>query len=246
MAENKQERKPVSGFSWLKLVLALLNAMVTGWLILVSWLVFLWWQHDFAYADNKASIWLHAAQTNWQHVLQNESHHTQFVLARVINDIATSSNKWMNDMKAQALQANTALHHDTLVKQNESDSDMQTTVNNIKQALQQTACLLLTTANIVLTKMLLFVLAIPLFLLALFVGLANGLMLRAVRKASLGRESAYLFHKLSSLFPSLLNVIICLFLVMPILILPQYLLVGIAVLSGLWLSQVASRFKKYV
>lgn len=102
------------------------------------------------------------------------------------------------------------------------------------------------TAQVILTKLTILLAAIPLFTLAMTAGLIDGLNQRAIRTASLGRESSYVFHQLNRLFKRGLIVLFGLWLAIPLCITPALMLVPVSVLLSVMVSITASRFKKYL
>ena len=95
-------------------------------------------------------------------------------------------------------------------------------------------------------KLTILMAAIPLFMLAMTAGLVDGLNQRAIRTASLGRESSYVFHQLNRLFKRVLIVLLGLWLAIPVIITPALMLVPVSVLLSVMVSVTASRFKKYL
>lgn len=97
-----------------------------------------------------------------------------------------------------------------------------------------------------LIKLCLLLAAIPLFSMAMIVGLVDGLNQRAIRTACLGRESSYVFHRLTHYLQKGLVLFLLLWLVIPIAIPPAYVFVPISLVMGLMMAMTASRFKKYL
>lgn len=102
------------------------------------------------------------------------------------------------------------------------------------------------TWHVMLIKLTILVAAFPLFLLAMTAGLIDGLNQRAIRTASLGRESSYVFHQLNRLFKRGLIVLLGLWLAIPVSITPALMLVPVSMLLSVMVSVTASRFKKYL
>lgn len=102
------------------------------------------------------------------------------------------------------------------------------------------------TGHLLMTKSAALVAAIPLFLLATGAGLVDGLNQRAIRTASLGRESTYVFHKSIPLARRALFWLLCLWLAIPHALSPTVVFVSLSVLLACLVSVAASRFKKYL
>ena len=118
--------------------------------------------------------------------------------------------------------------------------------NDGLQTAKQFWQLLALTTQIILIKLTILVAALPLFLLTMTAGLIDGLNQRAIRTASLGRESSYVFHQLNRLFKRVLVVLLGLWLVIPVSITPALMLIPVSVLFSVMVSVTASRFKKYL
>lgn len=95
-------------------------------------------------------------------------------------------------------------------------------------------------------KAFMLIAAIPLFLLLGLVGLIDGLSLREIRRAELGRESSYLFHMLNKWIAKLICLGLCAWVCLPMAMSPQWFFVPLGLLFSLMLSLSASKFKKYL
>jgi integrating conjugative element membrane protein (TIGR03747 family) len=100
--------------------------------------------------------------------------------------------------------------------------------------------------HVLLLKLAILATALPLFLLSTLAGLVDGLSQRAIRTASLGRESTYVFHKSVPLFKKTVFLVLALWLALPIPIPPSPIFVSLSVLMGVVISMSAMRFKKYL
>lgn len=106
--------------------------------------------------------------------------------------------------------------------------------------------LLCAVSLVLLTKLTILIVACPLFLLAIVVGLIDGLNQRAIRTASLGRESTYLFHKSIPVARNGFLGVLWLWLSLPWALPPSPIFLMLSVALGLLVSMSASRFKKYL
>ncbi len=88
--------------------------------------------------------------------------------------------------------------------------------------------------------------AAPLFLMLILVGLVDGLVQRDLRRWGGGRESAYVYHyaKRSNLFLLGLGAIV--YLAVPVSLHPSMVLVPFAAACAITVGVTASRFKKYL
>jgi integrating conjugative element membrane protein (TIGR03747 family) len=118
--------------------------------------------------------------------------------------------------------------------------------NDLWLKAQQFWLLLSATGHLLLVKLAILVTAIPLFLLAVTAGLVDGLNQRAIRTASLGRESTYVFHKSIPLARKILFWVLGLWLAFPHALPPSPIFVSLSVLLSLVVSMTSSRFKKYL
>ena len=89
-------------------------------------------------------------------------------------------------------------------------------------------------------------LAIPLFALAAFVGLVDGLVRRDIRRFGAGRESGFLFHRAKACLMPLAVLPWVVYLALPVSISPLWILLPCAVMLGLTVDIVAGSFKKYL
>ncbi|SDG71999.1 integrating conjugative element membrane protein, PFL_4697 family [Pseudomonas benzenivorans] len=95
-------------------------------------------------------------------------------------------------------------------------------------------------------RMVILTLTIPLFAMAAFTGLVDGLVRRDLRKFGSGRESSYLYHKARATIVPLTIVPWTVYLAIPISISPLLILLPCAALLGVSVCITAATFKKYI
>ncbi|WP_248767839.1 TIGR03747 family integrating conjugative element membrane protein [Pseudomonas sp. MWU12-2345] len=95
-------------------------------------------------------------------------------------------------------------------------------------------------------RMVILTLTIPLFLMAAFTGLVDGLVRRDLRKFGSGRESSYLYHKARGTIIPMAIVPWTIYLAIPVSISPLLVLLPCAVLLGVSIYITVSSFKKYL
>jgi hypothetical protein len=115
-------------------------------------------------------------------------------------------------------------------------------VNKFKQFIT----LVLLSSQLMLIKLMIVLAATPLFILAVIVGLVDGLSQRAIRTACLGRESSYVFHKLNHYLKRGLIGFLIIWLAVPLALQPSLAFVPIGLLLSLMVTMTTSRFKKYL
>ncbi|WP_339425769.1 TIGR03747 family integrating conjugative element membrane protein [Pseudomonas proteolytica] len=95
-------------------------------------------------------------------------------------------------------------------------------------------------------RLLILVLATPLFLLATLTGFVDGLMRRDLRKFGAGRESSFVYHRAKRAVMPLLVVPWIIYLSLPITLNPMAVFIPCAVLLGAVMTITATTFKKYI
>lgn len=120
------------------------------------------------------------------------------------------------------------------------------TLETIKDTFSNLSALVFTSIQMVLVKGAFLLSAIPLFLLFIAMGLIDGLNQRAIRTASLGRESTYIFHKSIPVIRKSILGVLGLWFLLPFPINPSLIFVGLSLLLGIVACFSASRFKKYL
>lgn len=95
-------------------------------------------------------------------------------------------------------------------------------------------------------RLLVLVLTLPLFLLAAFVGLVDGLVRRDIRKFGTGRESGFIYHRAKASLMPLAVLPWILYLTLPVSVHPLLVLLPSAALLGLAVNITAASFKKYL
>lgn len=95
-------------------------------------------------------------------------------------------------------------------------------------------------------RLTILVLAIPLFLLAIFTGFVDGLMRRDLRKFGAGRESSFVYHRAKRAVIPLLIVPWIIYLSLPFSISPMAVFLPCSVMLGVTMAITAATFKKYI
>jgi len=95
-------------------------------------------------------------------------------------------------------------------------------------------------------RLLVLLLTLPLFLLAAFVGLVDGLVRRDIRKFGAGRESGFVYHRAKASLMPLAVLPWILYLTLPVSVHPLLVLLPSAALLGLAVNITAASFKKYL
>ncbi|WP_058875858.1 TIGR03747 family integrating conjugative element membrane protein [Pseudomonas aeruginosa] len=95
-------------------------------------------------------------------------------------------------------------------------------------------------------RLLVLVLTLPLFLLAAFVGLVDGLVRRDIRKFGAGRESGFIYHRARASLIPLAVLPWATYLVLPVSVNPLLILLPGAALLGVAVCIAAATFKKYL
>jgi len=99
---------------------------------------------------------------------------------------------------------------------------------------------------IFLVRLLVLVLTLPLFLLAGFVGLVDGLVRRDIRRFGAGRESGFIYHRAKSSLMPLAVLPWVTYLALPFSVSPLWILLPSAILLGVAMNIAAGSFKKYL
>lgn len=110
-------------------------------------------------------------------------------------------------------------------------------------------CALLSASNITLTFLLrlaILLQALPLFVLTIVIGLIDGLVRRDLRRFGAGHESGFVYHQARRMISSSLIATGLVWLTMPVILAPEYILVPGALVIGLVVSVAIGIFKKYL
>ncbi|STX50935.1 Fe2+/Zn2+ uptake regulation protein [Legionella busanensis] len=208
-----------------------------SWLILLSWGLALWGLKDF--------------NTAWQRIYKLAKQQSSAVLefndASIANYIDSKiktvpTQKLTN--KVESTRVFIKSEFDNLLTHTASDFD--DLFINAFQVIQQIWNLMCITTEVIYIKFIILVASLPLFTMATTAGLVDGLNQRAIRTASLGRESSYVFHRLNHYFKYGLLLLLTLWLAMPISVNPALFFVPLSILLSVMVSITTSRFKKYL
>lgn len=95
-------------------------------------------------------------------------------------------------------------------------------------------------------RLIILILALPLFALAALTGLVDGLVHRDLRKFGAGRESSFIYHRAKRLIIPALSAPWLLYLALPVSLHPLWVLLPSAGLLGLAVAITSGTFKKYL
>ncbi|MBC6957985.1 MAG: TIGR03747 family integrating conjugative element membrane protein [Lautropia sp.] len=102
------------------------------------------------------------------------------------------------------------------------------------------------TVLVFLVRLLVLTLTLPLFLMAAFVGLVDGLVRRDVRRFGAGRESGFVYHRARAALMPLAVLPWVTYLALPVSVHPLLILLPSAALLGIAVDVAATTFKKYL
>ena len=102
------------------------------------------------------------------------------------------------------------------------------------------------TVLVFLVRLLVLTLTLPLFLMAAFVGLVDGLVRRDVRRFGAGRESGFVYHRARAALMPLAVLPWVTYLALPVSVHPLLILLPSAALLGIAVDIAATTFKKYL
>ncbi len=219
-----------------------------GWLLLFSWSIWLWSTDSLTRASNAV------AELGQQQAFVIQEF-ADASLIRVIRErLAVNLARLTNPLKKQMGRAEDTLGQ--LVSSHVGSwpelasgsfgQELSEWWEDTCRIVQQAWALLKATGTVLCIKLIILMAAVPLFGLAIIAGLVDGLNQRAIRTASLGRESTYVFHKSIPLFKKTLVLVLGLWLASPLPLHPSLIFASLAVLLSLVVSMTASRFKKYL
>ncbi|EMM1630068.1 TIGR03747 family integrating conjugative element membrane protein [Klebsiella pneumoniae] len=110
-------------------------------------------------------------------------------------------------------------------------------------------CALLSAGNVTLTFLLrlaILLQALPLFALAIIIGRIDGLVRRDLRRFGAGHESGFVYHHARRMIESSLAATGLVWLVLPFVLVPEYILVPGVIIIGLVISTTIGTFKKHL
>ncbi len=102
------------------------------------------------------------------------------------------------------------------------------------------------TVLVFLVRLLVLCLTLPLFVMAAFVGLVDGLVRRDIRRFGAGRESGFIYHRAKASLMPLAVLPWVVYLALPVSVNPLLILLPSAALLGLATDIAAGSFKKYL
>lgn len=220
-----------------RIIMSLLLLVFIGWLILLGWALSLWGMTGFD------SAWQTLYELYKQQTIAVAEFNDASVAERFKSWVTAVPTEKMTD-KVAKVTAVIKNELNTVLPENNSELDQ--IVDDLFTTTKQVGLLISLTAHVMFIKLMILLASIPLFALAMTAGLVDGLNQRAIRTASLGRESSYVFHQLNRCFKRGLLMLLALWLAVPVSITPALMFVPVSILLSVMVSITASRFKKYL
>ena len=216
---------------------SLLAAIVVEWICLYLFWPEAGWRHAQQMFEYELS-WL--SQDLIHSVVIKEPGRTATWMAQAVYD-------WLM-VKTGVLDSFNALTHyaGTTSPQQIVNFDLRYETGRVMIKLQDYGLAALYTVLTFCVRVVILTMTIPLFLLAGFTGLVDGLVRRDLRKFGSGRESSYLYHKARGAIIPLMIVPWTVYLAMPVSVSPLLILGPCAVLMGVAVYVTVSSFKKYL
>lgn len=219
------------------LLFNLLAVVMMGWMILLVWTMTLWLRFGFDSA--------------WQRLYRLSNQQRAAIVQFKDASIAERLNSvWVKLPTERWASKVSEINHSIRSALPKGRFSENSEFNRITEEALQTAkqfwLLVVMTGQVLFIKFTILLAALPLFALAMTAGLVDGLNQRAIRTASLGRESSFMFHRLNRLFKRGLIMFLTLWLAIPMSITPALILVPVSVLLCILVSMTANRFKKYL
>ncbi|PJE14674.1 TIGR03747 family integrating conjugative element membrane protein [Legionella sp.] len=220
-----------------RIMLSLLVLVFLGWLILLAWVLSLWEMSGFDRA--------------WQAIYELSKQQTTAVAGFNDASVAEYFKSWFMELPTieiteKLTKASSMIKNELNTVLPNENSELDNLAKDLFYTSRHVWILVGLTAHVMLIKLMILLAAIPLFTLAAVAGLVDGLNQRAIRTASLGRESSYVFHQLNRYFKRGLLILLTLWLAIPVSITPALMFVPVSILLSVMVSITASRFKKYL
>lgn len=210
---------------------SLLGAIIVEWLCMYFFWPDVGWRHAQRMFEYELG-WL--SQDLLQSVVIEEPGRTATWLAQTVYD-------WL--VVKTSLQVNV----NRLTQHASPDSfDRRYEIGRVMIGFQDYALAALYTVLTFCVRIVVLTLTIPLFLLAAFTGLVDGLVQRDLRKFGSARESSYLYHKARGTIIPLTIVPWTVYLAIPVSISPLLIFLPCATLLGVSVYVSVSSFKKYL
>ena len=216
---------------------SLLAAIVVEWICLYLFWPEAGWRHAQQMFEYELS-WLSQELTH--SVVIKEPGRTATWLAQMVYDWLMVKTGFLDSINALTQYARTASPQQIV------NFDLRYETGRVMIKLQDYALAALYTVLTFCVRMVILTMTIPLFLLAGFTGLVDGLVRRDLRKFGSGRESSYLYHKARGAIIPLMIVPWTVYLAMPVSVNSLLILMPCSLLLGVSVHLTVSSFKKYL
>ena len=216
---------------------SLLAAIVVEWICLYLFWPEAGWRHAQQMFEYELS-WL--SQDLIHSVVINEPGRTATWLAQMVYDWLMVKTGMQDSINALTQYAGTTSPQQIV------NLDLRYETGRVMIKLQDYGLAALYTVLTFCVRMVILTMTIPLFLLAGFTGLVDGLVRRDLRKFGSGRESSYLYHKARGTIIPLMIVPWTVYLALPVSVSPLLILVPCSVFLAVSVHITVSSFKKYL
>lgn len=113
-------------------------------------------------------------------------------------------------------------------------------------SIQDVSRMLLSTLEITLTRLVIFMMSLPFFFTLLFVFIVDGLGQRDIRKFQGSRESTFFFHWIKPVTGKIFFILFFIYMSIPITISPTIIMMPMIVISSLMMMLSIKSYKKYL
>lgn len=220
-----------------RIIMSLLLLVFIGWLVLFGWALGLWGLRGF--------------DSSWKTIYELSKQQANAVAEFSDTGITDHFKSWVTSIPTEKIsdkvtKATTVIKNELNTVLPEDNFELNIIAEDLFSTTKQIGMLISLSAHVLFIKLMILIASIPLFALAMIAGLVDGLNQRAIRTASLGRESSYVFHQLNRYFKRGLLFLLALWLAIPVSITPALMFVPVSILLSVMVSITASRFKKYM
>lgn len=220
-----------------RIIMSLLLLVFIGWLVLFGWALGLWGLRGF--------------DSSWKTIYELSKQQTNAVAKFSDTGITDRFKSWVTAIPTEKIsdkvtKATTVIKNELNTVLPADNFELNIIAEDLFSTTKQIGMLISLSAHVLFIKLMILIASIPLFALAMTAGLVDGLNQRAIRTASLGRESSYVFHQLNRYFKRGLLLLLALWLAIPVCITPALMFVPVSILLSVMVSITASRFKKYM
>ncbi len=235
MSEEKNDEIQVQQRGFFKALWSVFSAVLWGLCIGVAINCVLWYVQGYPKL-------MQSMKTTYHQQMQGISLRQSHVAAQISKKMKTFTHAWRHTEKqgVKALKKRQIMEHLPLANK-KGDG-----VHRLGQGIEHFLAVMAATLMVMMAKCFSVLVSFWVFVFAALIGAMDGLLKRYIRTNEGGRESTFIFHRVSQLMITLPVAVLFFYLTLPVFVRPEVVAVGMSVMVFLFFNISTANLKKFL